>query len=373
MTLTQDATTKLYIGHDIHKRSWSVCIRTDLFDHKSFSMPPEVDALYEYVSKNFKNYEVRLTYEAGCCGFSAARGFMNLGWEVTVVNPADVPHMDKQNYQKTDKIDARNLAKQLQNNTLTPIYIPTEDHEQFRSLLRQRHRVTKLLRKTKTDIKSMLLFHGVKIPSEYDNNNWSINFRAWLSSLKWSNICGASSMRYKLSQYDFVYKQYLDLGTELRAYARKHHKEDYYLLKSIPGIGGYLSAAILAECGDIRRFDNERQFSSYLGLVPGIYNSGGSETNLGITPRCNTILRPYLIESAWVAIRLDPEIQSYYRKNIGKNPKSIIVKIAHKMAKRILSVIKNKEPYKINNNENVDKNIKLPIEAIEAILNQEDD
>jgi transposase len=40
---------------------------------------------------------------------------------------------------------------------------------------------------------------------------------------------------------------------------------------------GYLASVILAECGDLRRFNNEGQFSSYIGLVPGMYNSGESE------------------------------------------------------------------------------------------------
>ena len=55
-----------------------------------------------------------------------------------------------------------------------------------------------------------------------------------------------------------------------------------------------------------------------------------------------------LIEAAWVAIRRDPEMQAYYRTHIGKNIKCIIVKVAHKMVKRILSVIKNEQPYVIN-------------------------
>jgi transposase len=69
----------------------------------------------------------------------------------------------------------------------------------------------------------------------------------------------------------------------MRAYCRKKNKKDYNLLKSIPGIGGYLASVILAECGDLRRFNNEGQFSSYIGLVPGMY-SGESEKCLGITP-----------------------------------------------------------------------------------------
>jgi transposase len=87
-------------------------------------------------------------------------------------------------------------------------------------------------------------------------------------------------------------------------------------LKSIPGIGGYLASVILAECGDLRRFNNEGQFSSYIGLVPGMYNSGESES--GITPRSRSQLRSYLVEAAWIAIRKDTEMQNYYRKHQGK-------------------------------------------------------
>jgi hypothetical protein len=67
-------------------------LRTDLFDHKGFSMPPEPEKLADYVISHFADHEVALTYEAGCCGFSAARYFLNMGWTVKVVNPNDVPH-----------------------------------------------------------------------------------------------------------------------------------------------------------------------------------------------------------------------------------------------------------------------------------------
>ena len=56
------------------------------------------------------------------------------------------------------------------------------------------------------------------------------------------------------------------------------------------------------------------------------------------------------MEAAWIAIRKDAEMQNYYRKHQGKNVKSVIIKIAHKMARRILSVIKTETPYQINRN-----------------------
>ena len=348
----QDALTipKIFIGLDIHKKSWSVSIQTDLFFHRTFSMPSVSEDLFQYVERTFPNHDVYLVYEAGCCGFSTARYFLNLGWHVLVVNPSDVKTGDKERYQKTDALDSKNLSNQLKAGVLKGVYIPTEAHEQFTSFARHRTQVTKKLRQSKLHIKSMLLFHGITIPEEFDNSNWSKDFIAWLENIKFSSSCGELALQGKLRMYKFIRSEYLEIANQMRAHCRKTQKKDYNLLKSIPGIGGYLASVILAECGDLRRFNNEGQFSSYIGLVPGIYNSGGSEKCLGITPRSRSQLRSYLVEAAWVAIRKDTEMQQYYRKHQGKNIKSVIIKIAHKLARRILSVIKTETPYQINRN-----------------------
>lgn len=342
------AIPKLFIGMDIHKRSWSVHLRTDISDHKSMTIPANPEVLYDYVETNFPGYQVQLTYESGCCGFWTARYFINLGWEVIVVNASDVPRVNKQNYQKTDKIDCRNLSKLLQAGLLKGIYIPDESQDLLKSLVRQRANITRQLRACKSEIKALLLYHGIEIPQKFDTPNWSKKFVLWLKEINWSYQTGKICMESKIKTYEFIYSQYLHIANELRAYCRKNLKKDYYLLKSIPGIGGYLASAILAEVGNLRRFKNESEFASYVGIVPMIRNSGGTENISGVTPRCRALLRSYIIESAWVALRLDPEMQSYYRKHIGKNSKSIIVKVARKLLNRMLSVIKNEIPYQKN-------------------------
>ena len=346
---------KIFIGLDIHKKSWSVSIQTDLFFHRTFSMPSVSEDLYQYVERTFPNHEVDLVYEAGCCGFSTARYFLSLGWNVLVVNPSDVKTGDKERYQKTDALDARNLSNQLKAGVLRSVYIPTEAHEQFTSLARHRTQVTKKLRQSKSHIKSMLLFHGITIPAAFDNSNWNKDFINWLETIPFSSTCGELALQGKIRMYQFIRSEYLEIANQMRAHCRKTYKKDYDLLRSIPGIGGYLASVILAECGDLRRFNTEGQFSSYIGLVPGIYNSGGSEKCLGITPRSRSQLRSYLVEAAWIAIRKDAEMQQYYRKHQGKNVKSVIIKIAHKLARRILSVVKTETPYQINRNLVVEK------------------
>jgi transposase len=371
MTLLQNAllVPKLYIGADVHKKSWYIDMRTDVSAHNRFSMKPDFDELFKYVQDNFSGYEVHISYEAGCCGFSLARRALQCGWQTIVCNPADIPKTDKSNYQKTDKIDALNLSKLTHQGLLKSVYIPTEEKEQLSILLRHRNEITKLLRRLKSQIKGMLLYLGIAIPEPLDTPHWSIAFKDWLRGLEFSHTTGKLCMDSKLRQLDLLHKEYLSIGNELRAYCRKHCNNDYYLLKSIPGIGGYLATAIIAECGDIRRFANEKQFSSYVGVVPGIYESAGNNSFKGITPRCKQLLRSYLVEAAWVTLRIDPEMQSYYRKHVGKNPKSVIIKIAHKLVKRILAVIKTNTAYRKNHNLKIDETLAKEIEV--AMLKKE--
>lgn len=339
---------KLYIGMDIHKKSWSVHLQTDISDHKTITIPSSNEVLYHYVQTNFPEHEVSLVYEAGCCGFTASRYFLNLGWTVLVVNPADVPRTDKQSHQKTDVLDCRNLAKQLQSGHLHGVYIPDQKQDYLKSLVRQRAETTRQLRKIKCSIKAFLLYHGIEIPKEFDNPNWSKAFLEWIEHIPWQEPTGKLCMQSKIRLLKSIYQEYLELANHLRSYCRKNHKKDYYLLKSIPGVGGYLSSVILAEVGDLRRFNTETKFASYVGLVPNIKNSGMTENVFGVTPRCRSLLRSYIIESASVALRMNPEMQMYYRKHLGKNPKSIIIKIARKLLNRMLSVIKKETPYQNN-------------------------
>ena len=339
---------KIYIGLDIHKSKWAIAIATDICFHRSFSMDSDPNALFKYVEKNFPNHQVFMAYEAGCCGFHTARYFINLAWNVLVVNPADINKNNKDKHFKSDKIDAKKICDELKSNRLKSVNIPTEKEESLQSLLRHRNQITKDLRRIKNRIKSLLLFHGITIPKDYDNPNWSKAFIKWLKELSFEHLPLKYALEGKVREFEFIKKEYLEIANQLRAYCRKEHKEDYYLFKSIPGIGGYLAATILAECGDLRRFKNHRQFASFVGFIPSMNESNDNGKTRGINPRCRPILRAYLIESAWVAMRMDPDLQNYYRTHTGKNVKGIAVKIAHKLCNRILAVIKKNEPYQTN-------------------------
>jgi len=129
---------KLFIGLDIHKKTWKFHFATDLVIGAGHSFPADPSKVYNYVNRNYPGYEVSIAYEAGCCGYKPARDFTSFGWDTTVFNPADIPKPAKNNFVKTDKIDARNISVQLRSGHLKKLIIPNEEREALRCLTRQR-------------------------------------------------------------------------------------------------------------------------------------------------------------------------------------------------------------------------------------------
>ncbi len=341
------ASPKLYIGIDIHKRSWKVHCSTDLFSGKSFSMSSDPQELKKYVDKHYGSYEITTAYEAGCCGYYAHRCFKGYGWLSLVVNPADIHRKGKEKHTKTDRIDAQLISRELKDGRLESIFIPSVEREELRSLFRRRNDLVKDFRRIKSYIKMQLLYFGIKEPEEFDNDHWSHKYRKWLDAMVFKYPTAKSTLESRMRMFRFIDQDLRSVTNEIRAYCRKHYKKDYYLLRSIPGIGGIVACGIISELGDLRRFNSVKHLAGYVGLAPGVHQSGGNYKTMGITRRAHRLIRSYFVEAAWQAIRADPVIQAYYRKHLGKNVKSIIIKVARKLLSRTLAVIKTETPYQI--------------------------
>lgn len=347
MVTQQTALPKLFIGIDIHKRSWKVHCSTDLFSGKSFSMSPKAEQLLDYVLKHFPDHEVSVAYEAGCCGYSAHRCFESYGWVSLVVNPADIHRKGKERHTKTDRIDAQLIARELKDGRLESIVVPGREREELRSLFRRRNDLVKDFRRIKSYIKMQLLYFGIKEPEEFDNDHWSHKYREWLDAMVFRYPTAKATLDSRMRFFRFVDQELRDVSTQLRRYCKTHHKKDYMLLRSIPGIGGIVACGILCELGDLRRFNSVKHLAGYVGLAPGVHQSGGNFKTMGMSMRAHRLIRSYFVEAAWQAIRADPVMQAYYRKHIGKDTKKIIVKVARKLLCRTLAVIKTETPYVI--------------------------
>ena len=84
----------IFVGIDVHLKSWNVSIFTENLHHKTFTQPPIALLLSNYLTLNFPNAVYNSVYEAGFSGLSAHYELINLGLRNIVTNPADVPTSD---------------------------------------------------------------------------------------------------------------------------------------------------------------------------------------------------------------------------------------------------------------------------------------
>ena len=109
---------ELFIGLDVHKKSWSVTILVEGMEHRTFTQPPDPQALLNYLQKMFPGGTYYSAYEAGFCGYGIHRELNALGIKNIVINAADIPSSQKDNLEKRDPIDSRKIARALEKGLL---------------------------------------------------------------------------------------------------------------------------------------------------------------------------------------------------------------------------------------------------------------
>jgi transposase len=337
-----------YIGIDTHLKNWTVTIRSNNLELKTFSMNPSAEQLHKYLTYNYPNGIFYIVYEAGFSGFWPCRKLNELGLNCIVVNPADVPTSDKEKTNKSDPVDSRKLARELENGSLNPIYIPSVDKEQLRSLMRLRFRLVQNQTRTKNRIKGLLYNYGITIPKEYSSNSrWSGYFIHWLNSVAFESSAGTYTLQNLLLQLQQIREHHKTVLRQLRAEAKNNDIAPIInSLTSVPGIAFITAMSLYTELIDINRFSNFDCLCSFVGLVPSTHSSGLTEYSKGISFRHNKFLRPLIVESAWVAVKKDPALTLKYYKLCKIMPKQkAIIRIAKKLLRRIRHVWINNDQY----------------------------
>ena len=338
--------TDLFIGLDVHKKSWSVTILVEGMEHRTFTQPPDPRTLYNYLQKMFPGGTYYSAYEAGFCGYGIHRELNDLGIKNIVINAADIPASQKDQLQKRYPVDSRKIARALEKGLLRAIHIFDRDMEELRSLNRTRFYLMRDFRRSKNRIKSFLQYYSIYIPQEFDNNQWTLKFIDWLKQIKMKTSSGQDAFSNLIRSFEYHREQILILSRQIRIRVREYDKELYNLLKTISGIGPLTSSALITELGDINRFPHINHLISFVGLIPRVKQSGETSYNGGMTFRCNEYLRTLLIESSWQAIRQDPALMHYYQQHVINNKgQKVIVKIARKLLNRVRYVMKNRQPY----------------------------
>jgi transposase len=339
----------LFCGIDMHKKSWSVCLRNHERELKTFSQDADPAALVRFLNKYYPNAEVEIAYEAGFCGFWVQQQFVTMGLRCRVIHPADLPQPDRDRRYKTDVVDSRRIAFELSKGGLNGIYVPSQQTLELRALVRGRVQLIKDQTRFKNRIISFLDFFGIRVPEGYKKStHFSHRFMKWLEALPLANS-NKMALQTKIHVLGSIREQLLTITRQYRLLATStEYGQQISLLGSIPGIGLNSALVILTEIGDMRRFRHFDQLASLAGFKPDIYSSAERSLVKGITYHCNHLLRETLVECAWMGISKDPALtQAYYGYKHRMHYNKAILRIAKKLLSRVRYVMLHQRSYQL--------------------------
>lgn len=290
-----------YVGLDVHTTNYTICCYS-IVDDRFFAevqVKPDYREILKYLNRirsiHGKDCRLLCGYEAGCLGYSLYHQLTCHGEECVILAPSTMPSLNGKQ-QKTDRRDARNIAKCLAYHAYSPVHIPTELDEAVKDYIRMRDDTNNALKTVKQQIIAYCTRHG----KFFDGKTyWTKRHLDWLHKIDIGNAIMNEVLQeymiryYQLNEKVDLYNARIEEFSKIPEYAEPAAK-----LQCFTGIKVHTAMAFLAEIGDFRRFKTAEQFAAYLGLVPGEHSSGEKLQRGGITKAGNSHLRRLLTESA---------------------------------------------------------------------------
>lgn len=325
----------VFCGIDVHKRQWSLCFVCDGEVIESIHMGVDYSRLRSILERYSSGRVVKFVYEAGFSGFWLYRRLTQDGYHC-IVTPPNKMHKSGDKV-KTDKRDAQTLASYLAAGLLKAVWVPPQDVESDRRVIRRRGQLMKEKKRIQCQIKSLLHLHGITRPAMI-KKNWSNAYLLWLASIQFVNHSDKFTLTQLLKSYRRVRTDLAEVTRHVRLMSRwPQYERNFKHLTSLRGVGLITAMTFLLEIYDFGRFKTTDDFSSYLGLTPSQYSTG-DKVRLGhITRQGNAHLRHVLVESAWTVVRHDPVLREKYQRIHARDGsgKRAIVAVARSLAVRL--------------------------------------
>lgn len=287
-----------YIGLDVHKNSIMMAESKEAGKANIVAEYPNTDPGVKKLVKKLKafseEYEVRICYEAGPCGYALKRILDKHSFVCEIAAPSLIP-VQTGNKIKNDKRDAKKLARYYRAGELTFISVPDEDKEALRDLVRCRDDVMIDLKRAKQRLNHFLIRHGF----HYQGSNWTEGHQKWMTQLEFGNAYLDQTFYYYSNEVEFLKMQLKDMDKEIELIAEtEEYREKVKALCAFRGIAVLTAMIILSEVIDFSRFSNPRELMAYLGIVPSEYSSGNTIKKGAITKCGNRRVRRALVEAA---------------------------------------------------------------------------
>jgi len=325
-----------YIGLDVHKDTIAISVaRAGRNAPESWgeisNKPKKVARLVERLAGEFGGEVLLFAYEAGPCGYGLYRQLVSLGQECQVVAPSKIPQQPGDRI-KTDRRDANKLVRALRSGDLTPVWVPDTEQEAMRDLTRARDDIKAQQRKARQQLNAFVLRHGHHWPS--NKNRWTQAHYNWLEGLRLDHDFQQVVLQESIDAVKAADQRVADLTAQMeRVLPQWSLASVVYSLVALRGIDKLAAMVLLAELGDISRFDSPKQLMAFLGLVPSEHSSGGQRRQGGITKTGNGHARRMLVESAW-SYRFPPR-QTYHLKRKAASASEEAQAIAWRAQKRL--------------------------------------
>ena len=327
----------VFVGLEDSKRTWKLCVRSEGMIVHETSMPTEYDNLRSYLHGRYPNCTIRLIYEAGFAGFWLHDLLIADGVDC-VVTPAHMVTQEKVNKVKTDKIDARRLAKNLENGDYVTCHVPDRERREDRQISRTLNQIQRKIVSTKNQIRRFLDFHGLN--GEFPAGAWSESRYHAVRHLQLSTSLQISLDAYlEILEYLQVVKSKLLVA--LKGLCDKDcYRRSVRIKQSCSGVGWLSAIRFTLEWGELSRFGDGKRLASFVGLTSREYSTGETIHRGRITCQGNAQVRAWLIQCAWRAIRLDPVLLAKFQrvwKNSGSKKKAIVA-TARKLVVRMRAI-----------------------------------
>ena len=325
-----------YIGLDVHKETIVVAVaRAGREAPESrgeiANKPQAVAKLVDRLNREFTGEVLLFCYEAGPCGYGLYRQLLALGHDCQVVAPSLIPKKPGERI-KTDRRDARKLAQALRSGDLTAVWVPDEEQEAMRDLTRARDDLKAQERKARQQLNAYVLRHGHAWPS--NKTRWTKMHYHWLESLRFAHDWQQVVLQEYVDAAKAASQRVADITAQMeRVLPQWSLAPVVDSLVALRGIDKLAAMVLLAELGDISRFDSPKQLMAYLGLVPSEHSSGGRRRLGAITKTGNRHARRMLVESAW-SYRF-PARQTAHLKRKAANASDEAKVIAWRAQKRL--------------------------------------
>jgi transposase len=291
-----------FLGLDVHADTIAAAVAEPDGEVRPLGIiPNRLESIRKMIAKLGPAKQLRACYEAGPCGYVLYWQLTALGAACEVIAPSLVPTKAGDRV-KTDRRDAAKLARSYRAGDLTPVWVPDAAHEALRDLVRAREDARQDQLRARHRLNKFLLRHDRR-PPEAVKKSWTLKYMTWIKEqVHFDQPALEATLLDYVHEVDHMAERIQHLEKSIDVAIEKAPPEMRAVivaLQALRGVAKITAVSIVAEVGQLSRFQKPRQLMGYSGLVSSEFSSGNRIQRGGITKTGNAHLRRVIMEAAW--------------------------------------------------------------------------